>query len=339
MRGEWKNHWQYYLCQFAALCWIGWWFSAYERLPLPGYAVAIVAVLAALMSVHSNIQPRHKFIYFLLMGALLFIEFRAIKKDKDEAQEAQKQLNTQENERIKTLLEGERNNTKTLLDQENASLSAVLKQDQTQFENTISTLLTSHRQDEKAFASVMQKEESLIEEQKDFSEQFMGRLVPGNSPTPKTICSPNGQNPKDGQMLVSFNDIGWILEKFPQAIWQAENVRIIQVDRVENSDAIVVSLDFRDSQNQIAFRIDKDGVVNRSGYILLHPNKSTFLIQDSYGKEIMRATFVNPKVFVVKGEAIYCGNITRLPVKNICFISSADIDFYDTRSRCPMPKQ
>lgn len=263
------------------------------------------------MSVHPEMQPHHKFIYFVLMASLLIIEFRAMRKDRDDAQqaqtEAQKQLSTEETNRLQTLLDGERKNTAHLLDQENTNLSTFLKQDQKQFENTISTLLATHRQDEKDFADVVHKEEGLLKAQHDLSEQFTGRLVPGDSPTPPNACSHSNLGQEDGEVLIilgSNTDIG---SGSHFVIFSVGGFPVISADRIADSSDLYLSVDFRDQNNRITFRMDKDGVVNKSNLILLRPDKSTFLLQDEYGEEIFRARFINPKTFEVSGKVTYCG--------------------------------
>jgi hypothetical protein len=76
-----KKHWFYLLLQaiaFAvAVSWI-----PYSRLPLPGYAVAAIAGLAAAMSLQQD-MGRQKFVWMLLIGAFLVTELRAIKRDRD----------------------------------------------------------------------------------------------------------------------------------------------------------------------------------------------------------------------------------------------------------------
>ncbi|WP_158788606.1 hypothetical protein [Granulicella sp. L46] len=153
MRREIKTYWPYFLCQLSILGSILWWVP-YKRLPWAGVAIAVLAVLAALMSVHQNIRPRHKFIYFCLMAGLLLTEFRAMRRDREEARTSQTQLNTEQNRRVSQLIKQEEADTKAMLDHENVSLSKNLGQDQTEFEKTISALLVTHKQDEKEFSSM-----------------------------------------------------------------------------------------------------------------------------------------------------------------------------------------
>ena len=247
-------------------------------------------------------------------------------------------------ERLNTgrMLEGERINTGQLLDQENLNLSAFLKQDQTQFEGTMSTLLATHEQDEKDFAGVVQKEEGLLTKQQELSELFAGRLVPDNRPTPHNACLADGEEPGEGQILTIFGDNSDILRMFPHGVLEVGDTQAIAVDRESNSNAIALSLDFRDAQNRIALRVNKDGVVNRSPLILLRPNKSTFLVEDVFGKEMLRAEYVNPKVFKVTGKAVYCGQLFDVQPQNIhnsCAGAATVSGFKIAAQECPKPQQ
>lgn len=80
-----RRHWFYLLIQAVSVGFWIWWLP-YAHVPLPGYAVAAIAVLAAVMSVHPDIRPWQKFVWLLLIGAFLVTEFRAIRKDRDIAE-------------------------------------------------------------------------------------------------------------------------------------------------------------------------------------------------------------------------------------------------------------
>jgi len=336
-----RRHWVYMCGQLVAIGLCVWWLPD-AHLPWTGVAVAIIAVMAAMMSVHPRIRPVDKFVYLMVIALLLFVEFRAMYKDRKEAQEAQNLFQSNEEGRLGKLLEDERRNTKELLEQENRGLSTILSQDQNQFTKTMSTVLVAHGQDERGFAAVVKEEERLIETQLDLSEQFTGRLVPGTLPTPHNGCLRDGQDPEDGQILIAFGDNADIEEKFPHTVLELGDFPVISVDRVASSNAIALTLDFRDSQNHILFRVDKNGVVDRSqGLILLHPNKSTFLVQDSYGVEILRATYINPKVFEVKGKAIYCGRLFDMQTPYIhhsCSAMSGKAGYHFSAPTCPVPQ-
>jgi membrane protein implicated in regulation of membrane protease activity len=298
----WLQQWGYLLCQTATACALVWWIP-YKHLPWTGVCVAIIALLAAAMSVHPNIRPHHKLIYFSLMAFLLINEFRAMRKDRDEAQQTQNEFESKENTRLALLLNAERENTKNLLDQENKNLNGFLKQDQLEFEKTIRTLVSSHKQDQEDFLRVVNKEQGIVQSQQEMSEQFAGRLVPGEGPTPTNACSRFSAGEND--VTVIWEDNAAVVNHFPATILEIGDTPVISVDRVPGSQQeLALSADFRTKNNEIAIQVNKNGVVNRTQkLILMRPNKSTFLIEDSFGKEFFRAVYVNAKTFQVSGPS------------------------------------
>jgi hypothetical protein len=80
-RRVWRRYWFYLICQFIAAVFVFRWIG-YAHLPWAGVAVAGVAGLAAIMSIHPDLRPWQKVIYILLIGAFLVTEFRAIRKDR-----------------------------------------------------------------------------------------------------------------------------------------------------------------------------------------------------------------------------------------------------------------
>jgi hypothetical protein len=74
-----RRHLFFTLVQICAIAWaIHWW----RHLPAPGYAIGVLAVLAAAMSIHGEMLPWHKAVWMLLIGVFLIIEFRAIDRDR-----------------------------------------------------------------------------------------------------------------------------------------------------------------------------------------------------------------------------------------------------------------
>ena len=58
------------------------WWIPYSHLPQPGWAVAIIAFAAAVMSIHDEMKGWQKGIWLLVIGAFLITELRAINKDR-----------------------------------------------------------------------------------------------------------------------------------------------------------------------------------------------------------------------------------------------------------------
>ena len=138
-----KKHWPYILLQIAALitflCWIEW-----NRIPSPGVAVAIVAGLTAVMSVHPDLRPWQKFIYLVLIGAFLFTEFRAIRKDRYENQQEQH-----------ALLEKQQRGFETIIDETQQNFEATNHQAQEDFSATAEGLKSAYLQSQRGFNATM----------------------------------------------------------------------------------------------------------------------------------------------------------------------------------------
>ncbi|HUK25147.1 MAG TPA: hypothetical protein VLV49_11240 [Terriglobales bacterium] len=78
-----RGHWFFDLVQICgAVLAIDWsWFP-----PVPGYAVGVLAVLAAAMSVHIDMHRLQKAVWMVLIGAFLVVEFAAIGEDRAQNQ-------------------------------------------------------------------------------------------------------------------------------------------------------------------------------------------------------------------------------------------------------------
>jgi len=86
VRSHLQHHLLFYLAQLGAVALaIHWW----RNLPAPGYAVAVLAFLAAVMSIHGDMRPWQKAVWMLLIGACLVVEFRAITKDRADYADAE----------------------------------------------------------------------------------------------------------------------------------------------------------------------------------------------------------------------------------------------------------
>ncbi len=83
MRDYLQYHLLFNLFQLCAVVLALYWWRR-SSLPAPGYAIGVLSVLAAIMSVHlaKRISSGEQAVWFLLFGAFLIIEFHAIRKDR-----------------------------------------------------------------------------------------------------------------------------------------------------------------------------------------------------------------------------------------------------------------
>jgi hypothetical protein len=102
-REHFRKHWFFDLIQMCAVAGILYW---WKQLPTPGFAIGLLAVIAAVMSVHGEMRPWHKVVWMLLIGALLVVEFRAITKDRADFASAEAIRRHQENDSFKAIVDG-----------------------------------------------------------------------------------------------------------------------------------------------------------------------------------------------------------------------------------------
>jgi hypothetical protein len=130
-----KSDWLFLFIQLGAALWIWlWWFA----LPSPGYSVGVLAVLAAVMSVHGEMPPFQKVFWLLLIAGFLFLEFRAIDWDRanNDAHEALIRFE-------------ERDHFREIMSQDREQFSKVLQQNQEQFNTTLGSMRSiAHQTDD-----------------------------------------------------------------------------------------------------------------------------------------------------------------------------------------------
>lgn len=322
---EWRHQWGHPLIQGGFLLLVFLW-RRYAHLPWSGVSVALIAVLAAVMSIYPDMRPRYKFVYLFLMAALLVTEFRAMRKDRIEESQLQDErlmaMLNGEQQATKTMLDGEKQGTKRIIEEENQKFDAVLKQDQKEFAQTLQTILSTHAQDEVHFGNVVKQEEDLFAEQQTLSEQFAGRMVPADKPTPENSCGramsrlfPRLPKIPESGITVLYGDNNAVqVVSLPYTIVEIGDTPVVSASRIkEGSNEVYLSIDFRDSSGKVAVRVDNNGVLNPSGDLfVLRPDKSTVLIDDAFGREVFRANYLNPHAFQISGELRYCGKSISL---------------------------
>src|ERR1035438_6903471 len=95
-----KHSWPFFLVQCAAVVWLGWWL---RYIPPPGYAIGLLAVLAAAMSVQVEMRGWQKAAWLLLIGGCLFLEFRAIEQDRTKHDREAKEVRKEEHDKFEQI--------------------------------------------------------------------------------------------------------------------------------------------------------------------------------------------------------------------------------------------
>jgi hypothetical protein len=288
---KWKDHWLYSTAQLSAIL-LAIYFWHY--LPSPGYAVAVLAVLAAAMSVHTDMRGWQKAVWMLLIGAFLLIEFRAIDEDRRKDEESQAKIRKEE-----------RDSFKSILDQGAQNLKSILDQQQNHFESTVKLFIDAQQHEAREFRGVLAKQQQLYEHEEQVAESLNGQLIPANEKTPPNACPPV---PSDGA-IVMVGDLkaqnASVFSKFPHTIIVSERRGPVLVVDKTPSGSLALVLDLRSNDGKIIARIDKNGfVLNRNNYLEVKRDKSSLIIIDEYGTEVLNIRYINSRAIAVSGKGI-----------------------------------
>ena len=120
------------------------------HLPPPGYAVAVVAGVAAAMSVHGQMKSWQKVVWMALIGVLLVIETRAISADRAASNEAARVAREKQDDKFAEVLKAQKeqfsciaNGLARAINSSNEQFRVTLKNGEKLFgkaEETVSTL-------------------------------------------------------------------------------------------------------------------------------------------------------------------------------------------------------
>src|SRR3990172_385969 len=296
------------VCLIAAIGIAGYWFI---HVPPPGYAVAILGVVAIAMAVNESMHPGEKVVWMIIVFALLIVELRAIDKDRQENQRQQSEILAEETRNFKAIIEGSEKNFRDILtNQQESHIS------------TMRVLVDSQRKQGIEFEKMLTKQEHIIKRQEKLAESLSGELVPASDPIPPNGC----RNLKDDDVIILLGTNAVVTKRFPHTILQINEQSVVSIDRTE-SGSLALLLDIRGNDNKIITRLNKSGfVVNRNNTLqLIRPDKNTIIIEDEYGEEVLNARFLNPKAFRINGILNYKGRKIKLEIpmmRDNCFSHS-----------------
>jgi hypothetical protein len=277
--------------------WCLWWLYP-DHTPTVGYSIGVLAVVAAVMAaLLDNLGALAKFSWIILLFGFLFVETRAIDEDKrkttKELTDNFAHVSNQAADNFKGILEVEKNNFKDVLDNQQRHFSAMATH-----------LVDQQKQQNQEFNAILTKQQQLFEEQQGFAEFLTGKLLPASDPTPTNSCRTVG--PDDVFVALGTNSNIAVANRFPTTILEIHGHSVVSIDR-SLAGSLILSIDMRDINSKIIAKLDKNGFVVSKNYELyaLRPDRSTIIIEDGFGKEVVKARFINPKAFAIEGVVQY----------------------------------
>jgi hypothetical protein len=288
----WKNPYTAWILLVIFSAWAFYWRS---HIPTVGKAIAVLAVVAAVMATIKDIGGLLEFCWMLLLFGFLFLEMRAIDEDKKKTSEELtghfKDISTEAAE-----------NMKKIIGDEDRNFQAVMETQQRQFSWTIAQLLKDEREQNKEFKTVLRKQEQLFDSQRQFAEFLNGKLIPASDPTPQNNCGPLTEN----SIAIFLGTTALVMDRLPSVGIAIHGEDVISVKRTE-SGYTVLTVVMRDSSNRIIARLNENGFVVNPNYSLymFRPDKSTVIVEDQFGRQMLYARFLNEHAFRLKGTLVY----------------------------------
>ncbi len=146
-----------------------------------------------------------------------------------------------------------------------------------------------------------------------------GVLLPANDPSP-TFCAP-----RNDELAVYMAEKGFETAMFPQTIFAVRNVPVISIDRTSSGE-VTLSLDIRSADGKLIVRIRNNRFqINKNNYFSMkRPDRSTLVVYDQNGAEVLNARFPNPHAFRLSAKIHSSGafldtdNIPGL-IGSVCF--------------------
>lgn len=288
-----------WLCVFGFVgIGIWWWF----HLPTVGKGGIFLAVGATLMPLFwEKIGTAGKMWWIVMLFLFLFVEYRAI--DKEHEDYASEQISARKEER---------DSFKALLDSEKADVRNVLDQEQAHFDKVIREVIAGQNAQTRQFAALLKRENDLFVHEEQLADALNGRLVPAADPMPD-LCRSGRTLAADDVAIVLGGNV-FVTNKFPHVVLASvSGQKLISMDRSDDG-SIVLLLDIRSSDGRIITRLNEDGfVVNRSNYLSMKKDKSSLVVEDEYGAEVLRARYLNRRAFSLSATIKFPGGSVQLP--------------------------
>jgi hypothetical protein len=285
-----------------------WW---YFHLPTAGYGGLALALGATLMPlVWEKVGVICKMAWIAMLFLLFAVEYRAIDEDK---RQSARELTTD----FGGVSKQANDNLKNILDDEHLSFADVLKAQQDAFATTMRTIVSAQHEDERKFSALLKQQRGLFDRQQEMIESFNGHLVPGDQPMPPlaSLGCMNDWVPNDAY-LIRIGEMTQVVEEFPvtplavdigvKGTIFATTHDLARISKRADG-VLVLALDLRDKDGVIIVKLNADGIEVGPQFHALHPDKSTLVIEDSHGKEVLRIVYVMKRYLWLRTQMIVNG--------------------------------
>ncbi len=300
------------LCVIAVSLPVGiWWLF---RAPNSGRAGILLALVATLMPLcWDKVGVYFRSAWIATIFLLFIVETRAINKDRQDYIDSQKALSDAQTQGFKDLLTQEKKDVSDLLQQGAKNVKNILDQEQQNFNQALVESSRRDRQETKRFAALLGEQKNLFDQQREMIESLNGHLLPGSAPMPsmaELFC--DGMKVDSEDYFIVTGGLTNIVHKFPYSVLVVHGKNVISISK-SNDGSLVLFIDVINKDGSLIVRFDEEGFVVNPNLIKGHPNKSTLVVEDLYGNEVLRAQYENKRLLRLQGKISVDGQVVTIP--------------------------
>jgi hypothetical protein len=143
-------------------------------------------------------------------------------------------------------------------------------------------------------------------------QSLQGRLYPASDPMPANNC---GSVPSDVVVLFMGSNAVEV-KTFPHPLIRVRGTPVLSLDKSPDGYMAPI-LEMASDDGKLIVRLDRRGfVVNRNNYLTMkRPDRSTLVVVDQYGREVLNTRYLNERAFRVTGLLHYPG-LGDIPIQS-----------------------
>jgi hypothetical protein len=259
----------------SGLC-VWFWF----RIPVPGIAIAVLGSAAAVMTLRSEMSPREKLAWTVVVFALLFVEIRDTNSYSKQQLLDAAAAKRKEDDRFATILS----------DQQEKFLAT-----QERFTETMKGISGLMGQGANTSTLARRSLAKLTERS--------GTLQPSTLPSPSSNCP----IPPGAFAIYIGSWAAWVTTDAPwkQTVFGNEDYDLLSVSRGKDGKVSVGMRVFDERQNLIAKLDDNNLVATFNATDVKKPDESTLILYDHADREVLNVIFLNSHAVLIKTAILY----------------------------------
>jgi hypothetical protein len=288
-------NWSPAVAVMLLLCWL-WIYPKFGvSHPPVGFYIAVLAFVAAIVSIMPPDNNRARAGWFIFFGAVLCFEISTLYQQRAEDIATTDTNRKLEDAQVATTRALEDDRFAKILQSQQDNFATVLRENQKQFNGTVGKL--------NSLSTVSDATNGLARESLAKLKEREGSLIPGSSPSPpppKCYMSRGEAMPKI-DMLVLFGSAAGINIKFPFSMVAEGDVKLLWIDRDSHGGLLVNAIVF-DDRGDIIAKIESNTFMATYSASRIDKTPNRLVVYDHHASEALYVEFVNPSAIVARAN-------------------------------------